>query len=176
MEIEFAGRYDRETVFQAVRLANKPSRLSSVLRIGSAILLAGLFAGYLIAFFRSGQISSTEIVQAGRLLLTVPFILYIVLQPYLSSRRLAGKIWKDPAMRMPVTGTISGQGIRYLSSTQSPREMDWSLFAKRQVVEDLIVLLTADGLLSFFPRNFFKTENDWRVVLQWVNARVAEAR
>lgn len=175
MEIEFQGQYDKDTIFRAVKLANKPSKRNSFIRIGLAILIAFIFIAYFIAISNKESPSSFEIFRSGRHLITIPVILYFLLQPYISSYQTATNLWKNPTMQKPLAGTISGQGIAYISSSKGRKEMDWGNFAKKQVTDNLIVLLTVDGVLSFFPRHFFKTDNDWRIVVQWVNSKVVEA-
>ncbi len=174
MEIEFQGQYDKNTTFKAVKLANKPSRLNSIIRIGLTALIAFIFIAYYVAIANKESLSSFEIFRSGRHLITIPILLYFLLQPYISSYQTAANIWKNPIMQKPLSGVISSQGVAYISST-GRRETDWAKFAKKHVTENLIVLLTADGVLSFFPRHFFKDDNDWRIVVQWANSKVAEA-
>lgn len=174
MEIEFQGQYDKSTTFKAVKLANKPSKLTSIIRIGLTALIAFIFIAYYIAIANKESPSSFEIFRSGRHLISIPILLYFLLQPYISSYQTAANIWKNPIMQKPLSGVISSQGVAYISPT-GRRETDWAKFAKKHITENLIVLLTADGVLSFFPRHFFKDDNDWRIVVQWVNSKVAEA-
>lgn len=176
MEIEFQGQYGKDTVFKAVKLANKPSKWNAFLRIGFVCLAVVLFVAYFIAVLNKDNLSSFEMFRSGRHLITIPFLIYFLVQPYISTYQTAASLWKNPTMQKPLQGTISSQGIAYISSSKERWEINWSKYAKKQVTEDLIVLLTADGVLSFFPRHFFKTDNDWLTVAQWVNARVVEAR
>ena len=175
MEIEFQGQYDKGTIFKAVKLANKPSKSNSLIRIGITVLIVIIFVAYFISVAMQENLSSFEIFRSGRHLITAPILLYFLLQPYISSYQLATSLWKNPTMQKPLIGAISNQGVAYISSSTGRREIDWSKFAKKQVTENLVVLLTADGVLSFFPRHFFKTDNDWRIVVQWVHSKVVEA-
>ena len=174
MEIEFQGQYDKATVFKAVALANKPSKRNSLIRIGLTVLFVAIYATYFITVADKDGLSSFEILRSGRHLITLPFIAYFLLQPYISSFFAASNLWKNPNMQKPLAGVISDQGIVYISLSKSRREIAWESFAKKRISEDLIVLLTADGVLSFFPRHFFKTEADWKRVKQWVDFKVAE--
>lgn len=174
MEIEFQGQYDKDTIFKAVKLANKLSKRNSLIRISLAVLIAVIFVAYFIAVLNKEGLSSFEIFRSGKLLITIPILLYFLLQPYISAYQTTASLWKNPTMQKPLNGVISGQGVAYISSSTRRREIDWSKFAKKQVTENLLVLLTADGVLCFFPRHFFKTDNDWRIVVQWVNSKVVE--
>jgi hypothetical protein len=174
MEIEFQGQYDKGTVFQAVKLANKSSKLNSVIRIGLIAFIALIFIAYYVSIANKESLSSFEVLRSGRHLITIPILLYFLLRPYIGSYQTAVKLWKNPTMQKPLSGIISSQGVAYVSST-GRREIDWAKFAKKQITESLIVLLTADGVLSFFPRHFFKSDNEWRTVVQWINSKVVEA-
>jgi hypothetical protein len=173
MEIEFQGQYDKATLFKAVQLANKPSKRNTILRISFAVLIVALFVAYAIAIANKDSLSSFEIFRSGRHLITIPFLLYFLLQPYISAYQTTNNLWKSPFMRAPMQGVVSSQGIVYgvsVGRTETP----WGKFAKKQVTNNLIVLLTDDGILSILPRHFFKTENDWQIVTQWVKVKVIE--
>ncbi len=174
MEIEFHGQYDKKTVFEAVKLANKPSRRNAFIRIGLVVLIAAIFIAYYVSISGKQDISSFETFRSYRHLIGVPLVLYFLLQPYISAYQTANNLWKNPVMQKPLAGGISSQGIAYISASRGRREIDWGSFAKKQITGNLIVLLTADGVLSFFPRHFFKTDNDWQIVVQWVNSKVIE--
>lgn len=175
MEIEFQGQYDKPTIFKAVSLANKPSKRNTIIRIGFTILFLAIYIAYFINLGSKETLSSFDFLKAGRHLITLPIVAYFLLQPYISSYFAASNLWKDPTMQRPLAGAISSQGVAYISSTKKRREIAWESFAKKQMSENLIVLLTADGVLSFFPRHFFKTDNDWQRVKQWVDFKVTEA-
>lgn len=175
MEIEFQGLYDKATVFVAVRLANKPTRRNAFIRIGLAILFIAIYIAYFISVASEESLSSFEIIRSGRHLITLPVIAYFLFQPAISSYQSATNLWKNPTMQKPLAGAISGQGVAYISPTKGRREVAWESFAKKQVAENLIVLLTADGVLSIFPRHFFKSDDDWKRVKQGVDFKVVEA-
>lgn len=173
MEIGFQGQYKKDTIFKAVKLGNKPSKRDSLVRIGLVVLLLVFLVSYFISMATQQTLLSFEVFRSGRHLITIPVLLYFLLQPYISSYLVATSLYKNPVMQTPISGVISSQGIVYISST-GRREINWDKFAKKQLTENLIVLITADGTLSFFPRHFFKDENEWRMVLQWVNSKVVE--
>lgn len=175
MEIEFQGQYDKTILFKAVSLANKPSKRNTTIRIGLTILFLAIYIAYFINVGSKETLSSFDILKVGRHLIALPVIAYFFLQPYISSYFAASSLWKNPIMQKPLAGAISSQGIAYISSTKERQEIAWGSFAKKQMSENLIVLLTADGVLSFFPRHFFKTDDDWQRVKQWVDFKVAEA-
>jgi hypothetical protein len=175
VEIEFEGRYDKATLFKAVALANKPSRRGTILRVGFTIAFAVIYIAYFAMIASKESLTSFDIVRSGRHLITLLIIVYFLLQPHISSYFIASRLWKLPSMREPLTGTVSDYGIAY-SSAKARRDIAWESFAKVRKTEDLIVLLTADGTLSLFPRGFFKNDDDWRKLLQWADYKVVEAK
>ncbi len=175
MEIEFQGQYDKASIFKAVSLANKPSRRNKLIRIGLTVLFLAIYAAYFINLTGKENLSSLDFLKSGRHLITLLIVAYFLLQPYISSFFTAAGLWKNPAMQKPLAGVISSQCITYINATKEREEIAWENFAKKQMTKDLIVLLTADGVLLFFPRHFFKTDNDWQRVKQWVDFKVVEA-
>jgi len=175
MEIEFQGQYDKAAVFRAVSLANQPSKRGFLLRIGLAVLFIILYAAYFINVAGKDTLSSFDLFRSGRHLITLLFIAYFLFQPYIAAYFAASNIWKDPGMQRPQAGVISNQGVAYISSTGNRTEIAWERFAKKRMKENLIVLLTADGVISFFPRNFFKTDADWERAQKMVDFKVVEA-
>lgn len=175
MEIEFQGQFDKVTIYKAVKLANKPSKRNSIIRIGLTILFLAIYIAYFISVGNQENLSTFDFLRAGRHLFTLPFIAFFLLQPYISSYFTASNLWKNPSMQKPLSGAISNQGIAYISSSKTRHEIVWDRFAKKQSSENLIVLLTADGILSIFPRQFFKTADDWQRIKQLIDFKVTEA-
>jgi hypothetical protein len=65
----------------------------------------------------------------------------------------SGDLWKNPIMQRPLAGVISGQGVAHFLNQRTQGSCMGKL-CKKQVAENLIVLLTADGVLSIFPGIF----------------------
>lgn len=176
MEIVFQGYYDKGTLFKAISLANKPSKRSTIFRIGITVLFIGIYIVYFLSLASKESLSTYELLRSGRHLFSLVFIAIFLLQPYISSYFTALKIWKDPLMQEPLSGYLSSQGVAYRSSSGTEKIISWASFAKKQTTDTLLVLLTADGVVSFFPRSFFKTDDDWRRAKQLVDFNVVEAK
>lgn len=174
MEIEFEGHYDQRSTFEAVRLATKPSKLNSIIRIGLIIIIGAIFLAYFIVVIDNGSLSTFELVRSGRHLITIPILLYILIQPYISSQLKASRLWKRPFMKLLYSGVFTSGGVAYCSPT-GRIETEWEKFGRKHITRNLIVLVTADGVLYIFPRHFFKDDNDWRIVKQLINLKVVEA-
>lgn len=176
MEVEFQGQYDRASLFRAVALANQPSRRGAILRIGLATLILVVYVVYFVHAALEDTSSTFDILRAGRHLVTMLIFAGFLLWPYISSRFTASKIWKGSSVQCMLTGRISSEGTVVLRASGAQEETPWERFAKKRISDDLIVLLTADGILFMFQRNFFKTDRDWQRVKQWVNFEVLEAK
>lgn len=175
MEIKFKGEYDKATFFKAASLANKPTKRDSILRISVAVLIAAIFIGNLIVTVNAESLSSFNLTSSVRRLILLLFAEYFILQPYIGAFITASTLWKDPSLPKSISGIIAEQGIIYYFYNKDPREILWERFAKLQMTENLMVLLTAKGELSLFPRHFFKTDDDWKKAKQWITNKVKVA-
>jgi hypothetical protein len=174
MEIEFYGKYDKADFYQAVALLNQPSRRSTIIRIGIVVMLIAFYVLYYVNIAAKENLSTFDVARAGRHVITMGIILYLLFQPYISAYQAATKLWKIPAVQAPFGGFVSSQGITY-NLANGRKERPWDQFAKIQRNDRFIALLTPDGALSLLPRSFFKNENDWKIVQQWAAYKVVEA-
>ncbi len=87
------------------------------------------------------------------------------------SWRAASQLWRHEATRAPVSGRVTGSGIVYAERTYK-----WEDFARVRKTKDLIVLITADGTASIYPREFFESDADWEKSQQLIAFYVVEAR
>jgi hypothetical protein len=166
MEIEFHGTYTRQDVFRAVLLANKPTTRKALVRIGISLLAIGLYVAFVVFAAEKTQAPLLDTGSLGRHLFTLILVGFFQFYPEILSLITAAKLWRDPVFRNPFSGTISSAGIQY---TGKKSLLDWKRFKKRQISTDLIALLTKDGILSFFPRRFFRSDADWERVTQLVS-------
>lgn len=173
MEIEFQGYLDKETIFKAFKIANRPSKRSAVIRISLAVFFVLFFLFSIYSIIAQANPSIINSLRSSYHLLLFPFIIYFVLQPYFTAYLAAKKYWKRPTVHQPLTGTISSQRIVYIWPSERI-EVSWSKYVKKHTDDQLIVMATEDGLISIFPRRFFKTESEWHTVTLWVNAKVME--
>ena len=176
MEIEFNGNFDKNTLFRAVKLANKPSKWGSIYQIGMLLLIVFILVMAIISFIKDIEnLSTSQMLRTGRHLLFVPVVLYFYLKPFFVCRQITEKIWKKTGDQAVLNGSFSSLGLAYGLSSVDRHEITWNEFAKKQVEEDMIVLVTANGILHFFPRHFFSSDHDWQVVTQWAKQKVVEA-
>jgi hypothetical protein len=173
MEIQYQGQYDKKTFFKAVALANKPPKKNTIFRIGLTVLFILVLVAYFFVTVANENLSIFDVLRAGKHFIGMPVVIYILLQPYISSYFTALKLWNESVIQKPQAGTISNQGVM-ITSSNGNKEISWNRFAKKQITENLIVLLTSDGVVFIFPQYFFSTDTDWQKTKQWVNESVIE--
>ena len=176
MEIEFQGQYDKTIIFKAIALANKPSKRNELIRIGLALLSVVLFAIDIVVETHQYSLPPFDSIWATRYILVFLVVAYILLIPFIASNLTARRVWKNPALRAPLAGAISSQGVAYISTTKGRRDLPWETFIKKNLSEEMITLVSSAGVLSIFPRSFFKSDSDWNTVRLWVLQNVVEGK
>ena len=171
MDIEFSGYYNKDIYFSTIRWIFNPSRVSQFLRIGVFVLFGGLYALNIYFAFQEEGRSSFALARIGRHLFTFLLLGYILVQPYINSYRRATELWNDPVIRRNLTGRVSTIGVII-----DPMKdwLTWDKFVKVNRMPDAIVLLTAASMFVLLQRDFFKTEQDWKMVQNIVDTKVQE--
>lgn len=95
------------------------------------------------------------------------FLLRSYLQPYLGARQM----WKNPSVRRKLTGAVTKKGILYRLEAGN-NEIPWERFTRVRKVNNLVTLVTREGLLVIFPRSFFKSDSDWQRFERLVDTRI----
>jgi hypothetical protein len=166
MEISFRGQYDKDLFFRSVMLANQPPKNRRLVR--SFLLVFILFATVvlILRMFETGDIldNATYIVVV---MILGAFLARSYVQPYLGARSM----WANPLVRRKMTGVVTKYGITYQLEVGN-NEILWERFNRVRKVNNLITLVTREGLLVIFPRVFFKNESDWRRFERLVDTRI----
>ena len=81
------------------------------------------------------------------------------------------ELWNDPVIRRNLTGRVSTIGVII-----DPMKdwLTWDKFVKVNRMPDATVLLTASSMFVLLQRDFFKTEQDWKMVQNIVDTKVQE--
>ena len=175
MIIPFQGQYDRSLLFRAVGLASQPTGRRALLRWGLIILGAVIYAAYFAVMADKEGLSTLDLARLTRHLLGVPVLAFFALQPYVSAYVTASRLWQAPGMQRPVAGEISSLGISYQIGASRP-DVPWNAIARKRAAEDMVVLVTAEGVISIFARRFFGRIEDWRHFRTWVDSKVMEPK
>lgn len=171
MDIEFRGRYEKSQYLKAIRLAGTPSKWSTLWRIFLFLLMTGLTIAYAVTAGQDGGFDGFRLTRILRYLVMIVFLAGIIFMPFVNIYCTANRLWKDPLIRREISGYVSTQGITYGTTLTA-----WNDFAFKFITDDLVVLLTADRVISTLPRNFFKTESDWQNFRRMVEYYVLVAK
>jgi hypothetical protein len=80
-------------------------------------------------------------------------------------------MWRNPSVRRKLTGVVSKKGIKYRLKEGS-NELLWERFIRVRKAQNLVTLVTHEGLLIIFPRSFFKNEADWQKFERLVDMKI----
>lgn len=174
MEIEFQGQYNKKSFYRAVALAGKPTRRDRAQSAVFSLILAVLTVAVIVNILIDGT-QQTAPFRTLRILLSLFTASCVLLVPYLRSWRTATQLWRDPSIQALQSGAVTSSGIVYRSS-RSQKEYKWQQYSKKQIESEMIVLLTADGILTVLLREFFKCDADWERVKQLVDFNVVEPK
>lgn len=168
MEIPFKGQYDRSTFFRAVRLANRPGKRSGRTRwlVTAALGVVVVIAGQM--YLQDPVGDPFNLVRLG---LALGLLAVFLAWPYALSYLQARKLWNEPALRQMISGRIGEKGITY-TNTSPHRTVPWDKFARLRVAADMVALLTPTGVLTAFPRSFFRNDSDWRAFRELIQRKV----
>jgi hypothetical protein len=158
MDLRFQGHYDRQTMRQALLLANKPTTKGMIFRVGLLTLMAGGVIVAFVDFLRAGRALSG--VRTVRLVIGFAVLAYFYLRPYLTIRRIANR-FKEKSDNPPTFhGLIDRRGLT-LNPGPSERLVEWEKISDWKVTEDLAVLIKDDGNIYPFLPSFFDNVDEW---------------
>ena len=166
MEIIFRGQYDKNLFYKSVLLANQPPKNR---RIVQSFMLAFILVAIVVLVIRLVQ--TRDILGHATYIVVVmligAFLGRSYLQPYLAAR----KMWANPSVRRKLAGVITKIGIEYRLEAGN-NEITWERFTRVRKAQNLVTLVTREGLLVIFPRSFFKSEADWQKFGKLVDTKI----
>ncbi|HKJ27744.1 MAG TPA: hypothetical protein VJ965_08910 [Anaerolineales bacterium] len=171
MEIPYQGQYEKKQYLKGVYRALRPKTWVSILRFGLFLVFFVLLLGVMIAEFNGDGLQINEVARLVRHTLTLIILAYVSFYNSIRIYQKANKLWKDPITPAIRSGVVSNQGISFRSNTQQ-----WNQFIKKDVQDDMVVLLTINHQFAIFPRSFFSSDSDWNRFVQLVEAKVIEPK
>jgi hypothetical protein len=173
MEVTFYGTYDKKMFLEALKLTEKKSIFNMIFRyfaLGLSILIIG---GTLYAWVMEGT-EQLEVSRVVRNLVTASLIGYYYFSGMITrSRSLASLFRSGPTRTMH--GNVNLEGVT-IGTTQQNTTIPWTQFVSKGEKGSLVALMTVDGSVAVFHRDFFATEMDWQRFRQFVNQRVIEPK
>ena len=173
MEVTFYGTYDKKMFLEALKLTERTSLFNTIFRyfaLGLSLLIIG---GTLYAWI-IGDLDQSETSRVIRNLTTALFIGYFYFSGMISrSRSIAGLFRAGPERVM--SGNASPDGIT-VGARESEVLLKWDRFVSKGENGKLFALMTTDGSVAVFHRDFFATESDWQRFRQFANQKVIEPK
>lgn len=166
MEISFRGQYDRELFFRSVILANQPPKNRRFVQAFMFVFTVAAIAVLISRLIETGDILGNA-TYIALVMIVGAFLARSYLQPYLGARSM----WANPSVRQKMAGVVTKNGITYQLEAGN-NEILWERFNRVRKVNNLVTLVTREGLLVIFPRVFFKNEADWRKFERLVDTKV----
>lgn len=173
MEVTFYGTYDKQMFLEALRLTEKRSVLGSIFRylaLGLAIFIVG---GTIYAWIAEGM-DQSDVGRLARNLITGLLFGYYYFSGIITRNRSIANLFHSGPERV-MSGTVNLQGI-IIGTEENQILLEWSRFASKGESGKLFALMTVDGSVAVFHRDFFATESDWQRFRQLANQKVIEPK
>lgn len=166
MEIAFRGQYDKNLFYKSVMLANQPPRNRRLVQSFLLVFIVMAIVVLVVRLIETRDISGHAIYITVVMLIGA-FLARSYLQPYLAAR----KMWINPSVRRKLAGIVTKKGIEYRLEG-GINEILWERFMRVRKAQNLITLVTREGLLVIFPRTFFKNDGDWQKFERLVDTKI----
>jgi len=166
MEISFRGQYDKNLFFKSVMLANQPPKNRRFVQPFMLVFILVAIVVLISRLIETGDILDNAMYIVVVMIVSA-FLVRSYLQPYLGARSM----WTNPSVRRKLAGVVTKQGITYQLEAGT-NEILWERFTRVRKANNLITLVTREGLLVIFPRTFFKNEADWQRFERLVDTKI----
>jgi hypothetical protein len=166
MAIPFRGQIDVNILRRMNRTVLTLSPRTLIL--GSVVALV-VIGGQVVSWLQGGAITWDG---AGPV---VVFVLFLVglfgYSLYVAPRKL---LQSNALLQSSIEGEATESGIR-METDHTRSELPWSVFFKRKIGKDIVVLYQSIQVVNVFPREFFATETDWEAFVDLVYQQAPEA-
>ena len=166
MAIPFRGQIDANILRRMNQVARTPSRRTLIF---AGIVALVVICGQVVSWLQGGAITWDGVGPV------VVFLLFLVglfgYSLYVAPRRL---LQSNALLQSSVAGEASESGIR-METDLARSELPWSVFFKRKIGKDIVVLYQSIRVVNIFPRELFATETDWEAFVDLVYQQVPEA-
>lgn len=173
MEVGFYGTYDKKMFMEALKLTERVPKFGIVIRyaalVFSLLIIGGTIYGWLLEGFDQAELS-----RVLRNLVTAAFIGYFYFSGMIArSRSIASLFRAGPERTMQ--GNVNLEGVT-IGTKQQNVTLPWDRFVSKGEKGQLFALMTVDGSVAVFHRDFFATESDWQRFRQFANQKVIEPK
>lgn len=171
MDVAFYGTYDKPMFLEALRLTERNTRLVTVFRFLALVLSVLIIGGTLFAWL-SGGMDQSDLPRLARNIITALIIGYYYFSGLLARQRLLKSLFSS-GREQTMQGNANPEGIS-LGSKNNKVLFKWEQFVSKGERGAIYALLTTDGAVAVFHRDFFATESDWQRFKQLADQRVIE--
>ena len=173
MEVPFYGTYDKKVFLEALKLTERKPIFNTIFRYFALGLSLFIIGGTLYGWITEG-IDQTETSRVLRSLATAIFIGYFYFSGMIArSRSIASLFSSGPKRTMQ--GNINMEGIT-IGTSQNNTTIKWDRFVSKGEKGQMFALMTVDGSVAVFHRDFFATESEWQRFRQFANQKVIEPK
>lgn len=170
MEIKFSGRYDKNLFFRSIHLANQPARRKPWVL---PMITTTVVVIFIYLFYR--LMSTRDILGNASYIVIVMIAGSFVARSYFLPYLVARKLWVNPAIHEEHNGSVSQTGIVYYLK-KGKNDIPWERFNRVRRANGITVLVTRDGLMVTFTKNFFRSEPDWQKFNHLVDSKIITIR
>lgn len=166
MAIPFRGQIDINILRRMNQIARTPSRRTLIF---AGIVALVVICGQVVSSLQGGAITWDGVGPV------VVFVLFLVglfgYSLYVAPRKLRRS---NALLQSSVAGEARESGIR-METDPTRSELPWSVFFKRKIGKDIVLLYQSLEIVNVFPRELFATETDWQDFVDLVDRNVPDA-
>lgn len=173
MEVSFYGTYDKKMFMEALKLTERVPKFSIVFRylaLGLSLLVIG---GTIYGLLTEG-FDQTSISRVLRNLVTAIFLGYFYFSAMIARHRSIANLFHSGPERT-MQGNINHAGVT-IGTREQNVTIAWDRFISKGEKDQLFALMTVDGSVAVFHRDFFATESDWQRFRSFANQKVIEPK
>lgn len=168
--IPFQGSYTKEMVQCAIRATMAGFRLAPWF-LGFALVVS--MFGVVIVPIQHGE-PAGEVLRSslpGLVFMGILLALFLWIPRASSGRQLT----TNKLLQEPMEGYVSEKGV-YMSTPRSTVDLPWDTLYRAKVTDKVILLGGSEVQYYMLPREFFASDEDWRRVCAWVEAKVPKPK
>lgn len=169
MEVPFYGTYDKKMFLEALKLTEKRAVFNTIFRYLALGLAVSIIGATIYAWVLEGT-QQVEISRVARNLITASLIGYYYFSGMITRNRSITNLFRSGPERT-MHGNVNLEGVT-IGTSQQNSTIAWSQFISKGEKGPLLALMTVDGSVAVFHRDFFATEMEWQRFRQFVNQKV----
>lgn len=173
MDIPFHGTYDKKVFLDALKLTERKPLFATIFRY-FALFFSLFLISWIIYLWLTHGIDETESSKVLRTLASAIFIGYFYFNGMLVRNQSVARLFRSGPTRT-AQGTITFEGVM-VGTSEKNVIIPWDRFISKGEKGQLFALMTADGSVAIFQRDFFESDLDWQRFRQIASQKVIEPK